>query len=125
MVLPEVGGLLRCPIMTLERVRICKRDGQLINGPEKAREVDDHGFPLWQRLTVYTSEVPRYDGQPIHRAIVRRLRSAGISSATTHRGIWGSSPARPYARCEERLPHVASEASCEVVMLPRDEILIT
>ena len=28
-------------------------------------------------------------GQPIHRAIVRRLLSAGISGATTQRGIWG------------------------------------
>ena len=36
--LPEVGGLLRRPIMTLEQVRICKRDGQLINRPEQAAE---------------------------------------------------------------------------------------
>ena len=38
---------------------------------------------------VYTSEAARQDGQPIHRAIVRRLRSAGISGATTQLGIWG------------------------------------
>ena len=45
--------------------------------------------PLWQKLMVYTSEAARHDGQPIHRAIVRRLRSASISGATTTRGIWG------------------------------------
>ena len=38
---------------------------------------------------VYTSEAARHQGQPVHRAIVRRLRSAGISGATTLRGIWG------------------------------------
>ena len=81
--------------MTLERVRICKRDGQLIDRPEEVNGVDDHGFPLWQKLTVYTSEAAQHNGQPIHRAIVRRLRSAGISGATTHRGIWGFHGDRP------------------------------
>jgi PII-like signaling protein len=38
---------------------------------------------------VFTSEAARHDGQPVHRAIVRRLRSAGISGATTLRGMWG------------------------------------
>jgi PII-like signaling protein len=38
---------------------------------------------------VYTSEAVKHRGQPVHRAIVRRLRSAGISGATTQRGIWG------------------------------------
>ena len=95
MVLPELGGLLRRPLMTLERVRICKRDGQLITRPELTAGVDDHGFPLWQKLTVYTSETARHDGQPIHRAIVRRLRSAGTSGTTTYRGIWGFHGDRP------------------------------
>jgi len=95
MMLPELAGLLRYPLMTLQRVRVCKRDGQLINVPELAAEADDHGFPPWQKLTVYTSEAARHDGQPIHRAIVRRLRSAGISGATTYRGIWGFHDERP------------------------------
>jgi len=95
MVLPELAGLLRHPLMTLQRVRVCKRDGQLINVPELTAEADDHGFPLRQKLTVYTSAAARHDGQPIHRAIVRRLRSAGISGATTYRGIWGFHGERP------------------------------
>jgi PII-like signaling protein len=95
MVLPELGGLLRRPIMTLERVKICKRDGDHINRPEKVQGADEHDFPLWQKLTVYTSEAAQHDGQPIHRAIMRRLRSADISGATTHRGIWGFHGDRP------------------------------
>ena len=43
----------------------------------------------WHKLMVYTSEAAQCDGQPIHRAIVRRLRAAGISGATTVRGVWG------------------------------------
>ena len=32
-VLPELGALLRRPLLTLERVRVCKRDGQSMPGP--------------------------------------------------------------------------------------------
>jgi len=88
-VLPELGGLLRRPLITLERVRVCKRDGQLINRPQTQPGMDEHGMPLWQKLMVYTSNAAQHDGQPIHRAIIRRLSSAGISGATTQRGVWG------------------------------------
>lgn len=89
LLLPELGGLLRRPLITLENIRICKRDGELINRPGNAPGVDDHGVPLWQKLTIYTSEAARHNGEPIHRTIVRRLRSARISGTTTERGIWG------------------------------------
>jgi PII-like signaling protein len=80
-VLPELGALLRRPLLTLERVRVCKRDGQSLALPSSGGH--------WQKLMVYTSEAVRHQGQPVHRAIVRRLRSAGLSGATTLRGIWG------------------------------------
>jgi PII-like signaling protein len=44
---------------------------------------------------IYTSEAARHGGQPIHRAIVRRLRSAQLSGATSYRGIWGFHGDRP------------------------------
>lgn len=88
-VLPELGGLLRRPLLTLERVRICKRDGQLLCPPSALPGTDQTGMPLWHKLMIYTSEAALHDGQPVHRAIVRRLRAAGISGATTQRGIWG------------------------------------
>jgi PII-like signaling protein len=89
-VLPELGGLLRHPLVTLERVTICKRDGKLLCAPSALPGTGQTGMPLWHKLMVYTSEAALSDdGQPIHRAIVRRLRGAGISGATTLRGIWG------------------------------------
>jgi len=88
-VLPELGGLLRQPLLTLERVRICKRDGELLCRPESASPADANGLPPARKLMVYTSEAALHDGQPIHRAIVRRLRAAGIGGATTQRGMWG------------------------------------
>jgi PII-like signaling protein len=52
--------------------------------------VDEHGLPLWQKLMVYTSESALYDGVPIHRAIVQRLRQLeSADGATVVRGIWG------------------------------------
>jgi PII-like signaling protein len=88
-VLPELGGLLRRPLLTLEQVRICKRDGVLLAAPSELPGADEHGMPLWHKLMVYTSESALVGGQPIHRALVRRLRAAGLSGATTQRGRWG------------------------------------
>jgi PII-like signaling protein len=81
-VLPELGALLRRPLLTLERVRVLKRDGRLLAAPVA-------GDTAWQKLMIYTSEATQYQGQPVHRAVVRRLRAAGIGGATTLRGMWG------------------------------------
>jgi PII-like signaling protein len=87
-VLPELGALLRRPLLTLERVQVLKRDGRLLAAPVA-------GNTAWQKLMIYTSEATQHHGQPhggkqaLHRAIVRRLRSAGIGGATTQRGVWG------------------------------------
>jgi PII-like signaling protein len=88
-VLPELGGLLRDPLVTLERIRICKRDGDLLCQPSVLPGDGEPGLRPWHKLMVYTSEAALVDGQPIHRAITRRLRAAGISGATTQRGVWG------------------------------------
>ena len=85
-VLPELGALLRRPLLTLERVRVCKRDGRCLALPTATGPLGDS---RWQKLMVYTSEAVKHQGRPVHRAIVRRLRSAGISGTTTLRGIWG------------------------------------
>jgi PII-like signaling protein len=80
-VLPELGALLPRPLLTLERVQVCKRDGRRLALPS--------GDGRWQKLMIYTSEAVRHQGQPVHRAIIRRLRSAGMGGATTVRGVWG------------------------------------
>lgn len=87
-VLPELSGLLRRPLLTLEQVRICKRDGQLLSTPSALPGTDTSGMPVWHKLMVYTSESAQHNGRPVHRAIVRQLRAAGLSGATTQRGVW-------------------------------------
>jgi PII-like signaling protein len=89
-VLPEIGELLRRPLITLERVRVCKRDGQFVERPHALPGVDERGLPLFQQLTIYTSESAHHGGVPIHRAIVQRLRHAKTADgATVLRGVWG------------------------------------
>jgi PII-like signaling protein len=93
MLLPELGGMFRRPLMTIEKIRLCKRDGQFVSHPRSALAASDAdaeaGMTAQLKLTVYTSEAARHDGQPVHRAIVRSLPSAGITEVTTVRGIWG------------------------------------
>jgi PII-like signaling protein len=88
-VLPELGALLRRPLLTLERVRVCKRDGQLLARPDALPVKDERGLPLWQKLMVYTSEQARHGHSPLHLALVRRLQASGAAGATCLRGTWG------------------------------------
>ena len=88
-VLPELVALLRRPLATLERVQVCKRDGRLLAPPDPLPAADERGMALWQKVMVFGSEAAQHAGQPVHRALMRRLRSAGISGATTLRGVWG------------------------------------
>jgi len=88
-VIAELGALLRDPLLTLERVQVCKRDGHLLAWPEELPGLDEHGLARWQKLTVFTSEAAQAEGQPLHRAITWQLRAAGLSGVTTVRGIWG------------------------------------
>jgi PII-like signaling protein len=88
-VLPELCRLLRRPLITLERVQVCKHDGEFIDAPHGLPATDEHGMAVWQKLMVYTSERALYDGQPVHRALVRRLRESGARGATALRGMWG------------------------------------
>jgi PII-like signaling protein len=88
-VLPELGALLEHPMVTVERVRICKRDGRLLARPHALPNQSEEGLGLWQKLMIYTSESQLHDGEPIHRGIVRRLRETSARGATSVRGLWG------------------------------------
>jgi PII-like signaling protein len=88
-VLAELGGLLRRPLLTLERVRVCKCDGELLSPPASLPATDDQGLAMWQKLMVYASEQARHGHSPLHVALVRRLRETGASGATCLRGVWG------------------------------------
>lgn len=87
--LPELNALLANPLLTLERVRICKRDGRLIAAPQEPPAVDERGRAMWQKLTIVTSAAARHQGRPLHLELVDRLRRSRASGATSLRGIWG------------------------------------
>ncbi len=88
-VLPELGTMLRRPLLTLERVRVCKRDGDRLAPPTSLPAVDESGLAVWQKLMIYTSEQARHGRAPLHLALVRRLREGAASGATCLRGVWG------------------------------------
>lgn len=88
-VIPDVSKLLRHPLLTLEPVRVCKRDGLFLGIPDRSPGADEHGMALWQKLTVYTSQAALHEGQPLHRTLARRLLTADINGVTSLHGVWG------------------------------------
>jgi PII-like signaling protein len=87
--LPELGAALARPLITLERVRVCKRDGERLADPHELPQTDPSGRAVWQKLMVYAGEQAQHDGHPLHHQLIRALRAAGASGATSLRGIWG------------------------------------
>jgi len=87
--LPKLGSLLERPLLTLELVRVLKRDGaqiaELGHGPAQK----DSAPELCQKLMIFASEQSRLDGHPLYVELIRRLRGANAAGATTLRGIWG------------------------------------
>jgi PII-like signaling protein len=77
------------PLHTLERVRLCKRDGELLAEPEPVAGSDPSGLGVWQKLMVYCGEQSRYRDRSLSSELVRRLRIAGAAGATSLRGVWG------------------------------------
>lgn len=89
-VLPRLREKLHRPLFSVERVQVCKCDGITRARPLPLPTVDASGRPLWQKLSVYTTEDTLHDGAPIHRALVRRLREErAAGGATVLRGVWG------------------------------------
>jgi PII-like signaling protein len=80
--LPEIGSLLRRPVVTLERATVCRRDGLALAEPEPTNG-------MWQKFMVFASEQARHGRHPLHVALIRRLREEQASGATALRGFWG------------------------------------
>jgi PII-like signaling protein len=87
--LPELGELLPRPLVTLERVRVCKRDGATLAPPREVPAEDEAGLGLWQKLMVYAGEQTHHAGRPLHVELIHRLRAEGAAGATALRGFWG------------------------------------
>lgn len=83
--LPELRQRLPEAVLTVERVIVCRRDGETVANVED-KPIDHQ---MWQKLTIVTSEDALHQGAPIHTQLVRRLRQAGVAGATALRGIWG------------------------------------
>jgi len=77
--------VVRRPVATIERVRVCKRDGRRLGDPHPPRP----GAPEWQKLSVFSSERTTAGDQPLYSALTSRLREAGAAGTTSLRGIWG------------------------------------
>jgi PII-like signaling protein len=93
--LPECSALLARPLMTLERVRVCKLEGRRLAEPHHVPEHDEHGLATWVKLMLHAGQDSKHDGHPLYVEVVRRLRAAGASGATVVPGIWGYYGSRP------------------------------
>lgn len=89
--LAELAEQLQEPLATVERVRICKRDGLFLAEPVHLPETDPGGLGVWQKLTVVAGESVRHGRHPLYVELIHRLRLAGAAGATALRGIWGYS----------------------------------
>lgn len=88
-VLPDLDRMLDDPLITIERVQVCKRDGRLLARPPAVPGTDADGLAMWQKLMVYTSQAATAEGRPLNLEIVRRLRAADSAGVTSLRGLWG------------------------------------
>ena len=88
-VVAELSAVAPRALLTVERVRVCKRGGELFGRPHRLPDSDSQGRPLWQKLMVHTSEATGHGGVPVHRALVHDLLESGTArGATVLRGIW-------------------------------------
>lgn len=88
-IIPELRALLADPLLTLERVRVCKRDGRLLATPHELPATDERGRAIWQKLSVYSSQATTVGGRALHIELIRRLRESGAAGVTAMRGFWG------------------------------------
>jgi PII-like signaling protein len=88
--LPDLSRTLPRPIMTLERIRVCKRGGELLAEPRALPDADESGRPLFHKLMVHCGEQDRHDGHPLHLRLIEELRRSHVAGATVMRGVWGS-----------------------------------
>ncbi|MGN6371620.1 MAG: DUF190 domain-containing protein [Solirubrobacteraceae bacterium] len=86
----ELRRMLPDALLTVERVRVCKRDGELLRRPHASESTPDAHTQTLQKLTIVTSEATMHDGKrPLHAELLLRLRASQLAGATSLRGIWG------------------------------------
>lgn len=81
--------ILKESLLTIEEVRVCKRDGVLLDSPHDGSTAAEPGTDIRQKLTVIVSEATVHDKRAVYIELVRRMRTANAAGATSLRGIWG------------------------------------
>jgi PII-like signaling protein len=113
--LPGLRELIDDPVITAERIQICKADGALLAQPDAVPGEDPSGLQIWQKLTVHGAEQAKYRAHPLHLELLRRLGDAGAAGATVLRGVRGFYGARaPFA---ERLLAIRRNVPVHVVII--------
>lgn len=72
--LPEIATLLERPLITLERVRVCKADGERIDEPQQIPSTDPTGLGTWMMLTIHADQSTHHGSHALHSAIIHHLR---------------------------------------------------
>lgn len=83
--LAGIHRLMAGPIVTVEGIRVCKRDGEPISMPPAAPA----GGVFARKLMVWAAGDTHAGGEALHYALVDSLRRAGAPGATSLRGVWG------------------------------------
>lgn len=87
--LPELVELVSEPVITLERVTICKLHGAALAPPIPLPSRDASGLPIRQKITVQVEEPAMVGGQPVYLELAQRLRRQGAAGVTVLRGVRG------------------------------------
>lgn len=87
--LPHLRALIAEPVVTLERVQICKAQGVRLADPDGVPVRDPSGLPIWQKIMVHAEEQAKFEGRPLYVELVRRLGEAGAAGVTVLRGVRG------------------------------------
>jgi PII-like signaling protein len=107
-----------CPV-TVERVRILKRDGVPLRSLRRPPPEDEAGLGIWQKVMIFTAEDSRGVAGPLYAEAVRWLRDAGVAGATVLRGVWGySGRGRPEG---DRVLRLARRVPAVVVAVDRPD----
>ncbi len=78
----ELRAMLPGALLTIAPAVVCKSDGLPFAPPQEQG--------AFQKLRVHTSESSLFQGEPIHRALIARLKESGhATGATVLRAIWG------------------------------------
>jgi PII-like signaling protein len=85
--LPGITRIADAPVITVEGIQVCKRDGVPLASPQFDGRAD--GDPYWRKLMIHAAGDTHVGGESLHYQLVEQLRQLGSAGATSLRGIWG------------------------------------